>query len=75
MIHSGFENLDSRIVSGETVYCLNDYEQIALRIKLGSFCVAKPKGSPSYSLDFSNRIVIDAIFEGIELTEDEFYNY
>ena len=61
----------------ETVYLLNTYEKIVLRREPGpnGNFFARFTGVPEYPIKKSSEIVVEALFEGKELTREEYENY
>jgi len=75
MIHVNINTLNEKIHSGKTVYLINEFEEIAVKLQRDSFYILKPKGGDPYSVEFENLIVQDAILAGQTITEEEFKTY
>jgi hypothetical protein len=68
--------LRKRMIS-EAVLLENTFEGIAIKRLSGpggSF-FAKPKGGNEYPIKRSSQVVVEALFEGSEITELQYMNY
>ena len=66
-----------KLMIDQMVLLENSFEQIAIRRNAGAYGEfhAKPKGEPEYLIKSSSQVVVEALFEGSEITELQYMNY
>jgi hypothetical protein len=70
----GYNRIRTKLQKGEYVCFENQFEKIAIRYAI-PVITAKFKGGIKYYIQYNNRVVVDGMMEGKELTEEEFNNY
>ena len=69
-----YQSIIDRLIKGETVYLLSDFEQIAM-MRTGDTAKLKPKGGKEYEADITSKIVTDITFEANEITSEDYFLY
>lgn len=70
----GYNRIRTKLHMGEHVCFENQMEKIAIKYAI-PLITAKFKGGIKYYIQYNNRVVVDGMLEGNELTEEEFNNY
>ena len=70
------EELRHKMIT-EAVMLVNTFEQIAIRRNKGAYgrFHAKFKGGNEYPIKRTSQVVVEALFEGSEITELQYLNY
>lgn len=78
---SNTKYIDEKLQKNETVYLLNDFEEIVIKISLskGQYkVIAKFKGkskADEYEIDSSTNLAMDTRLGGDIITKEEYNNY
>lgn len=71
-------NISKLLSSGKTLFILDSFAQIALRIVPNGksmHCFIRHIGRPEIEIAYSEPVVIDTIMGGKEITHDEYYKF
>lgn len=70
----GYRRIRTKLQKGEHVYFENQMEEIAIKYSIPGI-MAKFKGGIKYHIKYNNKVVVEGMMEGKEITEEEFNNY
>ena len=62
-------------MASETVYLLNEFEEIAVRFEPSGDTFVKPKGKDEFKAKDGSKVVADALSEGKEITFASYEGY